>query len=372
MNLDCAVVIPTIGRPNVQGILDALALPPTPREVIIVNDRPKPLRLVLPGELRTRIVAGPGRGPAAARNLGWRLAAAPWVAFLDDDVQIGTQWTTELGADLARAASAGAAGVQGRLAVPLPDGRRPTDWERQVAGLAGARWITADMVYRREVLAAVGGFDERFHRAFREDAELALRIRERGDVLIIGGRRAEHGVADADRWVSVRRQVGNADDALMRRLHGPQWRDMVEVQRGRRRGHALVTVAALTSALAVAAGWPGAAAVLALGWLAGTVEFAVTRIWPGPRTAAEVATMALTSVVIPPLAVGHYLHGWLRHHGARPLVGSLAPAPSVTAGNDPTTAGNVPTTAGNVPTGIGGLVPAEIERASAHTVEVRA
>jgi GT2 family glycosyltransferase len=353
MTVDCAVVIPTIGRPQVQAILDALALPPTPREVIIVNDRPQPLRLLLPSELRVRIVAGPGRGPAAARNLGWRLATAPWVAFLDDDVHIAPQWTSELGVDLALAAAVGAAGVQGRLTVPLPAGRRPTDWERQVAGLAGARWITADMAYRRDVLAAVGGFDERFRRAFREDAELALRIRERGEVLITGGRRAEHHVGDADRWVSVHRQAGNADDALIRRLHGPQWRELVDVQRGRRRAHALVTAAALGAALAIAAGWPQAAAVLALGWLVGTVEFAVTRIRPGPRVAAEVATMALSSVVIPPLAVGHYLHGWLRHYDARPLAGPLARAATRSLG-----------LAGPVPTGI--------DRASADSVEVRA
>jgi hypothetical protein len=28
--------------------------------------------------------------------------------------------------------------------------------------------------------------------------------------------------------------------------------------------------------------------------------------------------MALTSMVIPPLAIGHYLRGWLRHRAAQP------------------------------------------------------
>jgi histidinol-phosphate phosphatase family protein len=49
-----------------------------------------------------------------------------------------------------------------------------------------------------------------------------------------------------------------------------------------------------------------------VGWLAGTVELAVTRVLPGPRTAAEVATMAVTSVLLPPVASWHWLSGWAR------------------------------------------------------------
>jgi hypothetical protein len=126
-------------------------------------------------------------------------------------------------------------------------------------------------------------------------------------------------VGAADPWVSVRRQSGNADDALLRRLYGPQWRKLCGVPPGRRHRHALVTAA---GAMAVVAGLAGAhrpATLAALAWLAGTAEFAARRIAPGPRTPREVATMAVTSVIIPPLAVGHYLRGWLRHRGARPM-----------------------------------------------------
>nr|BFE77934.1 hypothetical protein GCM10020093_005350 [Planobispora longispora] len=53
-------------------------------------------------------------------------------------------------------------GSQGRIEVPLPIDRPPTDAERNTAGLATAEWITADMAYRRAALERVGGFDERF------------------------------------------------------------------------------------------------------------------------------------------------------------------------------------------------------------------
>jgi glycosyltransferase involved in cell wall biosynthesis len=325
--LDCAVVIPTIGRPDLQGLLEALVSAPRPHEVIVVNDRPdRELRIVVPAGLPARVVAGPGRGPAAARNTGWRQASAHWVAFLDDDIQIDPQWTSELGVDLARAAASGAVGVQGQLFVPLPTSRRPTDWERQVAGLGSGQWITADMAYRRDVLEVLGGFDERFGRAFREDAEFAARVHEHGYYLMRGGRRSVHPVGDADRWVSVRRQVGNADDALLRRLHGPQWRRLGGVPPGRRGRHALITASGVVAVVAFVARWRRTAAVFALGWLAGTAEFTLRRMRPGPRTPTELATMALTSPAIPPVAVVHYLRGWLRSRGARPLPERRPPA----------------------------------------------
>jgi histidinol-phosphate phosphatase family protein len=54
------------------------------------------------------------------------------------------------------------------------------------------------------------------------------------------------------------------------------------------------------------------AVVSGLGWIAGTVELALARVLPGPRTAGEVATMAATSVLLPPVATFHWLAGWVR------------------------------------------------------------
>ena len=55
-----------------------------------------------------------------------------------------------------------------------------------------------------------------------------------------------------------------------------------------------------------------------MGWLLATAEFAAARIRPGPRDRKEIVTMALTSVVIPPLAIGHWTAGWLAHRHAGP------------------------------------------------------
>src|ERR671925_392869 len=109
--------------------------------VFVVDDRgstDQPLKLDA-APPRVRIVRGAASGPAAARNRGWRLSDAEWVAFLDDDVLPPPGWARALRDDIA-ACGDRVAGSQGRIRVRLPVGRRPSDAERNVAGLAGARF----------------------------------------------------------------------------------------------------------------------------------------------------------------------------------------------------------------------------------------
>jgi len=236
------VVVPTVGRPSLEALLAALAegSEPLTCPVLVVDDRPSRdgaddlasrlghLTRALPG---LRVVRTGGGGPAGARNAGWRRARTPWVSFLDDDVVPDPDWYAVLRRDLG-GVPARVAGSQGRVRVPQPETRRPTDWERSTAGLSTAAWITADLSYRRDVLSAVGGFDERFPRAFREDADLALRVLDHGADLVVGERTVTHPVRPADRWVSLRQQAGNADDVLMRRLHSRDWRRRAQAPRG--------------------------------------------------------------------------------------------------------------------------------------------
>lgn len=311
------VVVPTVGRPTLRRLLWSLAdsTGPVPERVILCDDRPSDPRALLeddhpPPALADRItvVRSHGGGPAAARNRGWRTSSARWIAFLDDDVVVPIRWLEELHTDLATVGPHVAAS-QGRIRVPLPCDRPPTDWERNVAGLEAARWATADMAYRREALAALGGFDQRFPRAFREDADLGLRATSMGWRIVRGQRHVVHPVPPAGPWVSVRKQAGNADDPLMRALHGPGWRRRADVPGGRRPWH-LATVAAAAAALAgTVARRPAASLTGGAVWLGLTAEFAARRIAAGPRDAREIATMLATSVAIPLVATAHWLIG---------------------------------------------------------------
>jgi HAD superfamily hydrolase (TIGR01662 family) len=319
-----AVVIPTIGRPSLVTLLEALgaARGPRPGQVILVDDRriqetplvPKATAL---DALPCQVVRGRAAGPAAARNTGWRAANTEWVAFLDDDVVPGSDWFEALAGDLHELHDSVAAS-QGHIEVPLPAGRRPTDWERNVQALELAQWATADMAYRRPVLQLLGGFDERFRRAFREDADLALRTLSAGYRIVRGRRRVFHPVGPAGRWISVRLQAGNGDDALMRQLHGRDWHRRAGADEGWRRMHLLTSTFAGVGLAAAAVHRPRLSLLALSAWAASTGAFAWSRIAPGPRSRDEIERMLLTSVAIPFAASLHWLRGRWRWRTARP------------------------------------------------------
>ncbi|HEU4488832.1 MAG TPA: glycosyltransferase, partial [Actinomycetota bacterium] len=243
MTLDYSVVVPTAGRPSLERLLESLAATsgPRPSRILIADDRPRSCsRSLKPATaLPLEVVRSYARGPAAARNAGARLARSEWIVFLDDDVIVPPEWGRLLASDLTTADSSKGA-IQGRIQVPLPPDRRPTDWERNVKGLEQARWATADMAYRRSVLIELGGFDERFSHAYREDTDLGLRTVGAGYSIELGRRCVVHPVGPSSALKSVVLQRGNADDALMRALHGRGWRVAGGVPGGRRPRHFVV------------------------------------------------------------------------------------------------------------------------------------
>jgi HAD superfamily hydrolase (TIGR01662 family) len=311
-----AVVIPTIGRPELADLVRSADNEPAPACIVVADDRRLPADpLVLPStSVPLIVVRTGGRGPAAARNAGWRATPenCDWIAFVDDDVRLAADWNARLVADLSGLPD-DVGGSQARLEVPLPAGRRPTDEERRTVDLVGAPWVTADLAYRRSVLESTGGFDERFPRPFREDADLALRTVRAGFDLVWGERHTEHPIRPRGGWWgSVTAQAGNADNALLRAKFGRDWRRQIGTRPGRTGRHLLTVAAAATAVGGALSGRSRLAVAGGLAWTALTAEFALRRIWPGPRTRHEIAAMIISSAAIPPAALLHRLRGELR------------------------------------------------------------
>jgi glycosyltransferase involved in cell wall biosynthesis len=121
-------------------------------------------------------------GPARARNVGWRAARAPYVAFLDDDCVPQPGWLAELEARHAE----GWEVVQGRTEPAVENYFAWPTFARSVSVRRLSYFFeSCNIAYSRELLDRVGGFDEAFGVSRGgapngEDADLGWRALEAG------------------------------------------------------------------------------------------------------------------------------------------------------------------------------------------------
>lgn len=236
------------------------------------------------------------RGPAAARNRGWQAAEGEIIAFTDDDC-IPVQGWLKNGV---QAFVDGVVGVTGRVIVPVPP--NPTDYERDVAGLEGSEFITANCFYRRSALEAMGGFDENFTMPWREDSDLFFRFLEGGYPLAEASEAVVvHPVRQAPWGVSLRQQRKSQFNALAYKKHPELYREKLQPEPP---WHYYKILAALVTGLAAwLAGVPALAVLMALVWAVLTLRFSFQRLQGTTYKPSHVVEMLVTSALIPPLCI---------------------------------------------------------------------
>jgi glycosyltransferase involved in cell wall biosynthesis len=185
--LRATIVVPSHNRSGrLTELLDALGrqtLPAGSFELVVVDDAstdgtPALLdRAAGDGPLRLRSLRQDvNTGPAAARNAGWTIAAAPLVVFTDDDCVPTPGWLEAL---VAAAEQNPGAIVQGSVA-PRPDEAHlisPLSRTLTIDRL-GPWFQTANVAYPRELLERHGGFAPDLRTG--EDADMAWRAIEAG------------------------------------------------------------------------------------------------------------------------------------------------------------------------------------------------
>jgi GT2 family glycosyltransferase len=320
MSLHVSVVVPTYRRPDLlERCLAALVaqdFEPHCFEVIVADDAadPEMRRLVASWEARTggapmiRYVAVTGtQGPAGARNRGWEMAGAPIIAFTDDDTIPRPDWLEEG----LKAMTPGVTAVAGAVDVPLPADRALTDYERDIANMRTAEFLTANCFVRREALEAIGGFDERFTSAWREDSDLQFRLlKANGKVVAARNAIVEHPVRPMPFAGGIKQHRKIAFDALLYKKHPDLYRSRIRrAPPWNYYGIVIALIAMLWGGIARSAplAWAGFAV-----WLALTAAFCLRRLAGTSHDPVHVAEMALTSIAIPPVAVFWRLAGALR------------------------------------------------------------
>ncbi len=184
--LRVSVVVPVRNRPELLAkALESLTtqdLPTNQFEIIVCDDGStdnivKVAHHYRSGPIAVRLERQSPCGPATARNLGISAARAPIVAFVDSDVVVDRSAIR-----LLTEALENQPGWQGAEAALYPEGdEQGVLWDAP-ASTMGGHYHTAAIAYRREVLFAVGGFDEDFKLPACEDVELAVRVLEHGPI----------------------------------------------------------------------------------------------------------------------------------------------------------------------------------------------
>ena len=213
---DISVVVPSRNRPReLARCLAALHEQRTEAsyEVIVVDDGSSPpLDGVLTPDPRLRVVRGPGRGPARARNAALQVARGAIVAFTDDDTIPDSSWLAAALSYLNEHPEA--VGVEG------PTHSTPFDYleAHSVDRREPGGYVTANIAFRRSILLLEGGFSDEFPAPHCEDLDLAFRCLRHGPIGFAPGMLVTHPPRPLTaRQIIWRGGLGGSDIKLFRR-----------------------------------------------------------------------------------------------------------------------------------------------------------
>lgn len=133
------------------------------------EDMSSVVREFQPGPPTVRLLRQPAKGPAAARNMGFRSSHADVVICLDSDVVC----TPDFVLRISEAFDKHPEWVAAEATVFPMGGKSPLF---DAPENHGSTYVSAAAGYRADVLRLVGGFDETFCYAACEDAEIAARL----------------------------------------------------------------------------------------------------------------------------------------------------------------------------------------------------
>ena len=156
------------------------------KEVIVVDGCSTDGTLDIVKKFNVKIFSDEGRGLSYARDLGWRKAGGEFIAYIDADMIINSDWIIQM---LKRfMEDERLAGLEDQTLSFPEEGylSKLDDYGYRVFNLrrTSGRWVfrtigTANSLWRRKALEDVNGFDYRF-KYTAEDGDLSYRLYKRG------------------------------------------------------------------------------------------------------------------------------------------------------------------------------------------------
>lgn len=288
-------------------------------EVIIVSDGPddetkhavEETCRTMYRDLTVRYIALPvKRGPAAARNLGWRNASASLVAFTDDDCIPDVYWLQQL-YDAYIRSRLNEVAFTGRTMVPIPP--TPTDYQRNIANLERAEFITANCAATRHALEKINGLDEAFTMAWREDSDFQFRLIQQ-DIPIIAVREAcvLHPVRKAPWGICIREEKKGMFNPLLMKKHPELCKQKFRITPPWY--YYAMIVCCITSVTGILTGTDWLLYPALACWLILLADFTRKRLQHTSKSFSHVMEMILTSPLLPFLSIYWWWYGAFRFH----------------------------------------------------------
>lgn len=309
---EIAVVIPTRNREQrVAAALNALALQTlvTERfEVFVVRDDSQPGPFAAPpDDLMVRYLTHPGTsGPTAKRNLGWRAATAPLIAFTDDDCRPAQDWLERLievwddGSFL-----------QGRTEADPDEVHLFRGLARSRIVVGPSPWFPGcNIAYPRSLLERIHGFDESFYFG-GEDTDLALRAQQAGATArYVNDALVWHAVLSRTMREAVREAFAWPSFALLVARH-PSQRRHLYLRLFRNKSHAALVLAML--GIAAARHRPILAWAAFYPYVHHKMREALPGLRPTPRTLTRLGLNFSTHLVLETIEVAATVRSAVRY-----------------------------------------------------------
>jgi len=284
-------------------------------EVIIVSDGPdkrtdnmvSQWHAVHPDVNLRYLSTNLNKGPAAARNLGWVNATSPLIAFTDDDCLPERDW---LASFVSHGRGEPLLAMAGQIVVPLPP--QPTDFERNTAQLQSAEFVTANCCCSKDALIMVGGFDESFRMAWREDSDLHFKLLTEGiPVHKVNGACVQHPTRQAPWGISISEQKKGQYNALLYKKYPRLFRE--KIQRHPLWSYYVTLIFFATFCVALAYHTAALAWGALLGWSLCVALFTWKRLRTTRKSPKHVMEMMVTSILIPFVSIYWQWYGAVKY-----------------------------------------------------------
>lgn len=248
------------------------------------------------------------KGPAAARNAGWRIAKGQLILFTDDDCIPDFNWIKNF-YNAFEFYGNSAIALTGKVVVPLSSA--PTDFELNTSNLETAEFVTANCACTKTSLEMVNGFDEDFTMAWREDSDLEFKfLKEDIPIKKIEEAVVIHPARKAPWGVSLKEQRKSMFNALLFKKHPQLYKE--KIGSPALRNYYLMILLLITFFTE----WFHDEKIIALiclsAWIYLMVAFILKRLSNASLSFKHITEMVATSLLIPFVSVFWNLYGAIK------------------------------------------------------------